>query len=297
MKTEWICSWQLIPGGVEQTKTFSTQETARKAMAKVLTDAVDLKGYINALRNEEGEDCGSSADFLEKFLSDLTIPNRKDEVPPHLEIPDHCLLEISPDEGFRWGYMRKECPLLVVSHVYYGSDGHPFIVDFGYENPKVIGRGRINAVYIRIDEHVSYGTSAYPLLVWWAVHKEPRTQKQIVRAIRENWNIVIDRKAVGRHLQLLQDLGFPVQHGLDGYYNSGDPHPPKTDIKCSPSAYPLLILQELDHTPKTQMAIIRSIQEKYGPKMDRKAVRRHLKLLEALGVHVEKCEDGYYIEK
>ena len=96
---------------------------------------------------------------------------------------------------------------------------------------------------------------------------------------------------------LLQDLGFPVKHSSDGYYYSGEPHPPKNDIKCSPSAYPLLILQELDHTPKTQTVIIQSIQKKYGVKIDRKAVRRHLELLEALGLYIEKCEDGYYLAK
>lgn len=297
MKTEWICRWQLIPGGVEQAKTFSTQEAARKAMAKVLTDAVDLKEYIDALRNEEGEDCGSSADFLEKFLSDLTIPDEEDDVPPHWKIPDHCLLEISPDEGFRWDYMRKECPLLVVSHVYYGSDGYPFVVDFSYENPETTGHGRINAVYIRIDEHVNYGTSAYLLMVWWALRKAPQTQNQIIRTILETWDTVIDRKAVGRHLQLLQDLGFPVQKCAEGYYRDGENPEPQTDIKYTPSTYPLLILQVLDDTPKTKAAIIRSVQEKYGTKISRNAVGRHLELLEALGVHVNKCEDSYYLSK
>ena len=160
-----------------------------------------------------------------------------------------------------------------------------------------MGHGRINAVYIRIDERVNYGTSAYPLMVWWALRKEPRTQKQIVQSIRENRNIVIDRKAVGRHLQLLGDLGFPVRKCAEGYYRDGENREPQAEIKYSPSAYPLLILQVLDDTPKTKAAIIRFVQEKYGTKIDRKAVGRHLELLEALGVHVEKCDDGYYIEK
>jgi biotin operon repressor len=171
------------------------------------------------------------------------------------------------------------------------------VISFNYENPRSVSRDRVNAVEIRITKHINYGTSAYPLLVWWAVQKEPQTQNQIIRTISEAWDTVIDRKAVGRHLQLLQDLGFPVQHGPDGYYYNGEPGTPKTDIKYSPSAYPLLILQELDHTPKTQTAIIQSIQEKYGTKIDRKAVRRHLELLEALGLYIEKCEDGYYIGK
>ena len=50
MKTEWICKWQLIPGGREQTAVYSSQSEAREAMAKVLNDAVDLHDHIRALR-------------------------------------------------------------------------------------------------------------------------------------------------------------------------------------------------------------------------------------------------------
>lgn len=297
MKTEWICSWQYIPGCEKHTESFPTLDAARQAMAKVLADAVDLSSYLQTLRKEEGEDCGSSADFLEKFLSNLTMPETESELPDCYHIPDHCLFEFDSCDGFRWSYMQGECPYLSVGHVYEGKEIEPYVIAFNYENPKSISCDRVNAVEIRITKHIDYGTSSYPLLVWWAVQKKPQTQDQIIRVIHEAWDTVIDRKAVGRHLQLLQDLGFPVKHSSDGYYYSAEPHPPKTDIKYSPSAYPLLILRELDHAPKTQTAIIQSIQEKFGSKIDRKAVRRHVELLNALGLDIEKCEDGYYLPK
>jgi hypothetical protein len=62
-----------------------------------------------------------------------------------------------------------------------------------------------------------------------------------------------------------------------------------------PSAYPLMICEVLDGTPKTQTVIIQAIQEKYGTKIDRKAVSRHLELLGALGFRVRKGKDGYYL--
>ena len=296
MKTEWICSWQYIPSATKHTETFSTLDAACQAMAKVLTDAVDLSGYLQALRKDEGEDCVSSANFLEKFLSDLTMPETESELPDCYDIPDDCLFEFDSCDGFRWGYMRNECPYLSVGHVYEGDDNEPYVIAFNYENPKSIGRNKVNAVEIRIMEHLDYGTSAYPLMVLLALREEPATQEQIARRIRETWETVIDRKAIGRHLKLLQDLGQPVQHGPEGYYYAGEPNTPRTDIKYSPSAYPLLILQVLDCMPKTQTAIIKEIQEKYGAKIDRKAVVRHLELLKALGFDIlQKCKDGYYI--
>ena len=297
MKIEWICRWQYIPGHEKHVETYPALEAARQAMAKVLADGVDLRDYIQDLRKEEGEDCDSSAAFLEKFLSDLTMPETESELPDRYDIPDHCQLEFDSCDGFRWSYMRGECPYLSAGYVYEWKEIAPYVISFNYENPRSVSRDRVNAVEIRITKHINYGTSAYPLLVWWAVQKTPQTQNQIIRTISEVWDTVVDRKALGRHLQLLQDLGFPVQHGPDGYFYNGKPGTPRTDMKYSPSAYPLMILQELDHAPKTQTAIIRSIQETYGVKIDRKAVRRHLALLEALGVYIEKCKDGYYIGK
>ena len=295
MKTEWICLVTLTPGRKKYAAAFPSQAEAHAAMAKVFADTIDLSKYIQALRKEDGEDCGSSADFLGKFLSTLTMP---DDLPDCYDIPDHCLFEFDSCDGFRWGYMRGECPYLSAGHVYEGKEIEPFVVAFNYDNPKTVSPNRVNAIEIRITKHIHYGSSAYPLMVWHAIGNRPQTQGQIVQNIYETWGTVINRKAVGRHLQLLQDMGYPVRHCPDGYCYSTEPQEPKADIKLSSSAYALLVLKTLDHRPpKTIRQIIQAIQEKFGIKIDRKAVGRHLELLGAMGIHIEKCEDGYYIGK
>lgn len=293
MKTEWICQWQLIPCGIKHTAAYPSLAEAQKAMAKVLADAVDMQKYINALRKEKGKDCGSSADFLAKFLSDLSIPETEAGLPDHYDIPDHCLLEFSSCDSFRWGYLRGECPYLSAGYVYEGKETEPYVVSFNYENPRTLSRDRVNAVEIRITEHIHYGTSAYPLMVLFALREYPQTQEQIIRTIFETWDTTIERKAVGRHLQLLRQLGFPVQHRPEGYLLDGEPSAPDTDICYGPNAYPLLILQVLDGTPKQQAQIIREIQAKYGSKIGRAALGRHLALLQAFGISIQKTEIGY----
>ncbi len=294
MKTEWICQWRLTPSGAKYTAAYPSQSAAREAMAKVLAELVDLRTYTQALRKDKGEDCGSSADFLEKFLSNLTMP--ESGPPDCCDIPDQCIFEFDPDDGFRWGYMRGECPYLSAGYVYEGKEPEPYVISFNYESPRSV-RDRVVAVEIRITEHIRYGTSAYPLMVLRALRTYPQTQEQLVRTILEEWDTQVDRKAVGRHLQLLQDMGFPVKHTAGGYYWDGEPTAPKEEIRYSSSAYPLLILQVLEHTPKTQTALIREIQEKYGVKIDRKAVVRHMELLHALNFRAETCKEGYYLGK
>jgi biotin operon repressor len=292
MKTEWICTWQLIPGGKEHREAYPTMRAAHTAMAKVLTSAVPLNGYVQLFRNEEGEDCIPSADFLKKFFSDLMLPEQYGSIPPHWDIPDYCNLALMCDE-IRWEYMRGECPTLV-ARMDNVDPKYPLIIDFSFDNPQRISADRVNAVYIRIESRIDYGTSAYPLMVWDALRKQPKTQEQIVRTISEVWDTEIERKSVGRHLELLKNLGYPVQHGPNGYYWGGDFCEPMAYAKVSSSAYPLMILRILDGTPKTQTAIIQMVQQKYGVKMDRKAVSRHLNLLNALGFQIQKNKEGYY---
>jgi hypothetical protein len=237
------------------------------------------------LRKEKGTDCGSSADFLEKFLSDFKMPDTESELPDLYDIPDHCQFEGISCDGFRWSYLHNECPYLSAGHVYEGKENEPYVISFNYENPKSLRRDRINAVEIRIMKHIKYGTSAYPLMVMLTLDSLPKTQGQIIHDIHKTWDTLIDRKTIGRHLQLLQDFGLPVHHSLEGYYFQGTPGELKPGIKLSPNAYPLLIMKTLNGTPKTQAMIIWEINEKYGIKIDRKAVVRHLDLLKALGIH------------
>lgn len=293
MKTEWICQVTLAPVRKKHTATYPTLAEALAAMAKVFTDTVDLSKYIQALREEDGEDCAGSADFLENFFSTLVMP---EDTPDCYDIPDHCTLDFDSCDGFRWGYMRGECPYLTVGHMYEGKEIEPYVIAFNYENPKAISPNRVNAIEIRITKHINYGTSANPLLVWNVLDNTPRTQDQIARKILLEWDTEIDRKAVGRHLQLLQDLGYPIRRCPEGYYCEGEPTAPKTDIRYSPSAYPLLILKVLDAVPKTKRQIKQAIEETYGVKIDRKAVARNLDLLAAFGYPIQSQNNGYYID-
>ena len=289
MKEVWRCQWETIPGDGEHIEVFPTLAAAKQAMRQKIVESIDLKEYIADLDSR-------AAKFLGNYLSDPHFPRDEADVPEEYEEPERG--ELTLDSRFIiWDYPYDAYPKLDTTLVLEDRNDGEYRFDFAYEFPKEATGSGVTGLSIRIDSHMDYGTSAYPFMVLFALRKEPATQKQIARRIREIWETVIDRKAIGRHLQLLQDLGFTVQRGPDGYYRGGELRSPKTDIKYSPSAYPLLILQVLDETPRTKAALIQAVREKYGTKIDRKAVGRHLELLEALGIQVKKCKDGYYFGK
>lgn len=290
MKEVWKCQWETIPGDGEQVEVFPTLAEAKQAMRQKIAESIDLNEYIADLDPY-------AARFLGNYLSDPQFPIDDTEVPAEYEEPE-CG-ELTLDSSFiTWDYPYDAYPKLDTNLVLEDSNDSTYRFEFAYEYPEEATGSGVTGLSIRIDPHMDYGTSAYPLMVLFALREEPATQNQIARRILEIWETVIDRKAIGRHLQLLQDLGLPVQHCPDGYYYDGDLGTPKSDVKFTPSAYPLLILQVLDSIPKTQTAIIKEIQEKYGAKIDRKAVVRHLELLKALGVDLlQKPDIGYYIFK
>lgn len=290
MKEVWRCQWETIPGNGEQVEVFPTLAAAKQAMRQKISQCVDLREYLPDLDPE-------AAKYLSSFLSDPEFPRSEEDVPEDYDEPEHGELSLDSDCIF-WEYPCDAYPYLRTDLVTTKQSGDSYEFEFRYNYPEDYNGNGVTELSIKMELKTDYGTSAYPVMVLFALREEPATQKQIACRIRETWETVIDRKAVGRHLQLLQDLGLPVQHGPEGYYCDGDPSAPKSDVKFTPSSYPLLIMQVLDCTPKTQTAIIKEIQEKYGAKIDRKAIVRHLELLKALGVDLlQKGKDGYYLSK
>lgn len=287
MKEVWICRWEVIPGNGEQTEQFPNLAAAKQAMRQKIADCIDLQDYIADLEPQV-------ADFLGRFLSDPQFPQSKNDIPDDYEDPEYGELYLGAG-AIDWEYPYDAYPRLHTNMVLASVEHEDCHFDFWYECPEEAISNGVKALSISISPRMDYGTSAYPLMVLCALRKYPQTQEQIMRMIYDIWDTTIDRKAVGRHLQLLQDMGLPVQHGPDGYYYGGEACEPKSDIKYGPSAYPLMICKVLNGTPKTQTVIIQAVQEKYGTKIDRKAVSRHLELLGALGFRVRKGKDGYYL--
>lgn len=290
MKTEWVCTWSLIPAREQYVEKYASEEEAKTAMARRLGAYFDLKPYLDRMRRGKDPDRHAVADYLERFLSCLMFSRCDEEHMPCLEGAVECY---KTEDQLYWAYDHKDFPVLSARESCFEEEEGLF-VGFYFQKSTGAKSGTVRGIDIHVVERKDYGTSAYPLLVLFALGAEPATQGELTRRILEQWDTVVDRKAVGRHLQLLQDLGFGVQHGPAGYYRDRDVAP-RNDIRYTPSAYPLLVWQVLTDTPQIQAEILRAVRDRYGARIDRKAIRRHLELLEALGVPIQKCKDGYYI--
>ena len=297
MNKKYRCLWYTLPDRQKHTATYPTLEEARAAMANIIRNAVNPQKYTDRMRRHKDPDITEAADFLDTFFTDLNFP----ESGGGTSFCESGLGEFhATEEELHLAYYQGECLVVDACHKQ-EVDQLPdaflpeaYIISFVYDNPNKTRH--CYGVQTEIWPTLC-GTSAYPLLIWKVLGEKPQTQDAIIRKIRHCYNITIERKAVGKHLTMLQALGFRVQHNDWGYFLGGESHDPEPGTQFSPSAYPLLVLQVLREEPQTQTALLDAIQARFGVKMGRKALAGHLELLEALAFPVEKGKDGYYLAK
>ena len=289
MKEVWKCQWETIPGDGEQVEVFPTLAEAKQAMRQKIAESIDLNEYIADLDPK-------AAKFLGNYLSDPQFPRDEAGVPEEYEEPERGELTLAP--GFiTWDYPYDAYPKLDTNLVLQDNNDDEYRFMFYYVYPEEATGNGVTELSITIAPYVDYGTSAYPVMVLLMLQDVPQTQEQLAKRILHELGTRMERKAIGKHLKLLKTLGYPVKHNADGYYLEGRQCDPEPDAKFTPTAYPLLVLGVLDGTPKTQAEIIRAVQAKYGAKIGRNAVKRHLELLDALGFNIPKSENGYYLSK
>lgn len=291
MKRVWVCQWEIACGDGLHTEEYDSFADAVQVMRKKITECIDLEEYIADLEPV-------AANYLRSYLSNPDFPHSEEDVPndDEWDLPDHGDLALYSG-WIRWKYPCDAYPVINTNLVMNPDGDETCFFDFHYIYPeKAAGHG-VEGMNIKIIPNMDFGNSAYPLMVWKVLWNEPQTQEQLSRRILNELGTAIERKSIGRHLNLLKKLGYPVHHGPDGYYREGEFGEPEPGTQYTRSAFPLLILGVLDDTPKTQAEIIREVQAKYGAKIGRKAVKRHLELLEALPFSVEHAPNGYYIKQ
>jgi len=285
MKRVWVCQWEIAREGKLYAEKFFSFEEAVKAMRQLITKHIDLEEYIADLVPNEGN-------YLRNYLSDSNFPYSEKDVPEDFELPEYGDLSLY-GSYIRWDYPYDAHPFLHTNLVLNPDGDEICFFDFYYNYPEEATGHGVEGMNIKIIPCMDFGTSAYPLMVLLMLKDVPQTQEWLAKRILHELGTRIERKAIGKHLKLLKTLGYPVKHNADGYYLEGQQGNPEPDAKLTPKAYPLMVLGVLDSAPKTQAEIIRDVQAKYGAKISRQSVKRHMELLEALPFPIEHKSDGY----
>ena len=256
MKKIWQLTYETIPGSGEQIKKFKSFADAKKEI-RVLISQIYIQPYTEAIQ-EEGTHKSyrtAMANFLNDYILRKDFYGAQESLPSS-KADDYAFekkLVIKNDSNedvndYDWYDEDEETDWLDDFDMYIGKD---YYVDtlkkITFEHNDQEGANLITNMVVMEDEQQTYefqyfvgrapknklrelqmtltplqywGTSSYPMLILRTLEnsQEPLDQQQIISRIENAYDTKIERKAIGRNITLLKDLGYDIQHNGDGYF-------------------------------------------------------------------------------
>ena len=249
MKTIWQLTYETIPGNGEQTKKYKSFAEAKKNIREIISQ-IYLSPYIKAIRTGGVHKAyrTAMADFLDNYVSRTDFLDIDESIPS--DDPDDYEFERKPT-------IKNDAGMSVDDDDWYDEDGETdefddfdisitrdsLFVKCHYEgHPKLntdmlvmddetkeyyfqfnvdrAPKSKLREVRMTLAPLQYWGTSSYPLLILRALEnsQKPLDQQRINSHIEATYDTTIERKAIGRNITLLKDLGYDIQHNSEGYF-------------------------------------------------------------------------------
>lgn len=188
-----------------------------------------LQTYIKTIRGNTGSVYRNTiADFIEKYLTDPCFPYTKKDIPSdnpndygESKYINNIDIDIAEDR-IDIGEGRIHSDFVFKKNVKEFEDKVKFEYQgFELDNYK---ESDLSNIYITASDKAPHDycfpKSAYPLLVLKTLEDSdrPMSQRDIELYIKDEYNVRIERKAIGRHLDMLIALDFDVKKGSKGYH-------------------------------------------------------------------------------
>ena len=250
MKTIWQLTYETKPGndGV-QTKKYKSFAEAKKDIREIISQ-IYLSPYIKAIRTDGVHKAyrTAMADFLDNYISRTDFLNIDESIPS--DNPDDYEFErkstIKNDAGVSvddddWydedeetdefddfdisitrdslfvkchyeGYPEINTDMLVMD-----DETKEYYFQFNVERAP---KSKLREVRMTLTPLQYWGISSYPMLILRTLEnsQKPLDQQRIISRIEATYDTTIERKAIGRNITLLKNLGYDVQHNSEGYF-------------------------------------------------------------------------------
>ena len=241
MKKEWICNWEIAPGDGEKQKTYLSYDQANTAIRTLLCESIDISDCVAELKHKGNFlYINAVAKFLTRYFSEPGFPYSADDIPSDnpLDYADHN--EYPAEDEFFDAEDEYRLSFFYVNKCgfHYLTDGYDISSSFVLEKADIddsfyndglefsferttghLSSGGANDMILHLKAGKVWGTSAYPLMVLKVLEDsdKPLMQTEIICRICKKYNVTMERKAVGRHLDMLHELGYKIQKSRNGF--------------------------------------------------------------------------------
>lgn len=253
MKTIWQLTYEVIYEGIprngEKTKKYRSFAEAKKDIREIISQ-IYLSPYIKAIRTDGVHKVyrTAMAGFLESYISRADFLNVNEPLPS--DDPDDY-------EFMRKPTIENDAGVSVDDDDWYDEDEETdefddfdisitrdsLFVKCHYESYPELNtdmlvmedetkeyyfhfnvdrapKSKLREVRMTLAPLQYWGTASYPMLILRTLEnsQEPLDQQRIISRIENAYDTKIERKAIGRNITLLKDLGYDIQHNGDGYF-------------------------------------------------------------------------------
>ena len=249
MKINWQLTYETIPGNSEQTKKYKSFAEAKKDIREMISK-IYISPYTEAIREDGTHKTyrAAMADFLDNYVSRTNFFNTTEVLPSHksedYEYEKKITIKNDIDDDvddYDWYDEYEETDWFEDFGIYIDSS----LITFEYHDHEVLRTNIISMakedetyfldffadvrkppkekyteIHMTLTPIQYWGTSAYPLMILRELEssQKPLDQQQIISNIEVAYDTTIERKAIGRNISLLKDLGYDIQHNGEGYY-------------------------------------------------------------------------------
>ncbi len=232
MKESWICEWEIYPD-TKSRKTFKSYEAVYGFVRGLISEKINVSEAVSDIKSiGDYKYINAIADFLEKYIKDPAFPGNSDHIPSD-DTDDYSDCDTYP-EDCRYGSFEgmkasvsAECFSvkfgefeLSTNFVLAGYGNKPnedlyfsFYFPGGYKN-----RDTVN-MELKVECKRTWGSSAHAVMVLQVLQsaEKPLTRYELACEIYRRYNEKIERKAVGRMIALLKDLGYEIKSSKKGF--------------------------------------------------------------------------------
>lgn len=241
MKKIWLCEWEIAPGDGKHKKKFSKYSEANAFIRSLLVRSIDISTCVEKIL-AKGDYLYSKAiaEFLTRYFTDEHFPYSESDIPSDNpeDYPDYESYPedddfFSSDDCCEEGFDVSAGGFLFL---YEGYDiSSDFVLEeadiekkyrYGeglrceYENGNGYSNGNgANDMVLHLTSDTDWGTNANPIMILRVLQnaKEPMLQQDIIREIENEYGVTLERKAIGRNIDMLKALGYNIQQSRSGY--------------------------------------------------------------------------------